>query len=63
MLKPLREGGQIARRERDKRARELLERYVGMLELQCQRSPFEWFNFFRFWQDEPPNAARAEECA
>jgi predicted LPLAT superfamily acyltransferase len=60
LLRPLREGGPMPRREREKRARELLARYVGILETYCQRLPLEWFNFFQFWEesqaDETPGS-------
>ncbi len=42
----------VPRRERDRRARELLARYVSLIEEICQRYPFQWFNFFDFWEDE-----------
>lgn len=54
VLAPLREAEKIPRRERDKRARELVERYVGILESRCQQTPFEWFNFYRFWDEQRP---------
>ena len=28
-----------------------VERYVGLLEQHCRRAPYNWFNFFDFWQD------------
>ncbi|MCL4685735.1 hypothetical protein KJ059_13415 [Myxococcota bacterium] len=40
------------RAERDRRAHELLTRYVALLEEVCVRYPFQWFNFFDFWEDE-----------
>lgn len=40
------------RAERDRRARELLTRYVALLEEICLRYPFQWFNFFDFWEEE-----------
>jgi len=53
VLRPLREAGRIPRSERDKRAQELLEQYVGLLETYCMRFPYEWFNFFDFWNEMP----------
>jgi predicted LPLAT superfamily acyltransferase len=49
VLRPLSDGGRIPRAEREKAARELLERYVGMLERWCLRYPWQWFNFYDFW--------------
>ena len=40
------------RPERDRRARELLARYVSVLEDVCRRHPLQWFNFFDFWEDD-----------
>lgn len=60
ILRPLRAAGQIPRRERDKRAHELLEQYVGVLESQCQQAPFEWFNYFPFWHDAQESSVAGE---
>jgi predicted LPLAT superfamily acyltransferase len=37
--------------ERDVIVSAMLTRYVARLEVQCRRSPFNWFNFFDFWRD------------
>jgi predicted LPLAT superfamily acyltransferase len=50
VLRPLGDGARVARPEREKRARELLERYVNLLESFCQRHPHQWFNFYEFWE-------------
>ncbi len=57
VLRPLREAGPIPRGEREKRAQELLAQYVGLLETYCHRFPYEWFNFFDFWNDLPERAS------
>jgi predicted LPLAT superfamily acyltransferase len=31
---------------------EVLERYVGYLEQYCCEQPFEWFNFYDFWEED-----------
>lgn len=51
LLRSLSPGQRAPRDERDKAARELLERYVGLLEEWCLRHPLQWFNFFEFWQE------------
>jgi predicted LPLAT superfamily acyltransferase len=51
VLRPLREAVHIPRQEREKRAQELLEQFVGNLESYCHLFPFEWFNFFEFWDE------------
>ncbi len=38
--------------ERDKGVAELLAAYAGRLEFYCKRYPFQWFNFFDYWEDE-----------
>jgi predicted LPLAT superfamily acyltransferase len=50
-LRPLRDGGAIPRREREKRAFELQDSFVAALESYCLRLPFEWFNFFEYWDE------------
>ncbi|EGQ63412.1 lipid A biosynthesis acyltransferase [Acidithiobacillus sp. GGI-221] len=27
-----------------------MEKYVGLLEKYCHMAPYNWFNFFDFWQ-------------
>jgi predicted LPLAT superfamily acyltransferase len=44
------EGGRVERSERPARTRELLERYVARLEAWCVQAPYQWFNFYDFWQ-------------
>lgn len=46
--------------ERDAAVREAVRRYATCLEAQCRRHPYNWFNFFDFWQAEgPPSGAPA----
>jgi predicted LPLAT superfamily acyltransferase len=52
VLRPLGEAARVPRSEREKRARELLARYVALLESSCTRLPFQWFNFYDFWCDD-----------
>jgi len=42
----------LPRHEREKGAAELLAAYAARLEYYCQRYPFQWFNFFDYWEDE-----------
>jgi predicted LPLAT superfamily acyltransferase len=39
--------------ERDKRIRELAAAYAGRLEHYCTLAPYQWFNFFDFWREDP----------
>ncbi|MCH7644521.1 MAG: hypothetical protein IH974_06755 [Myxococcales bacterium] len=57
VLRPLRGGGRIPRGEREKCAQELLAQYVGLLETYCHRFPYEWFNFFDFWNELPERSS------
>jgi predicted LPLAT superfamily acyltransferase len=51
-MRPVGSARRVPRRERDERARELLARYVALLEEVCRRHPLQWFNFFDFWEEE-----------
>jgi len=51
----LSEGGGAAptsREERGKRLREGAEAFAGRLEQHLLRAPYQWFNFFDYWQEE-----------
>lgn len=39
--------------EREKRACELAEAYAARLEHYCALAPYEWFNFYDYWQEGP----------
>jgi len=40
------------RSEREKRVAELVAAYAARLEFYCKRRPYQWFNFFDYWEDE-----------
>lgn len=42
--------GVVPRRERGKHAEQLAQRFAEILERGCLESPYQWFNFFPFWQ-------------
>lgn len=52
LLRPIAGPRRVARPEREKYARELLERYAQLLEAVCLEHPFQWFNFYDFWGEE-----------
>lgn len=56
VLRPLVPGGFVPRAERDKRAAELLEAYVALLERYCLELPLQWFNFYQFWDADEGEA-------
>jgi predicted LPLAT superfamily acyltransferase len=45
------------RHGRDAAVRAAVERYAALLERRCRSDPYNWFNFFDFWQD--PAARKA----
>lgn len=49
VFEDLAERVELPRARRDEALRELAQRYVASLEAIVQRAPFEWFNFFPFW--------------
>jgi predicted LPLAT superfamily acyltransferase len=49
VVKLLTQGEVVPRAEREKRAQELLETYARSLEEACCRAPYQWFNFYDFW--------------
>ncbi|HEY5658407.1 MAG TPA: hypothetical protein VIY27_11530 [Myxococcota bacterium] len=53
ILRPLAEPERVPRGEREKRAREILEKYAALLESYCLEQPYQWFNFYDFWENEP----------
>jgi predicted LPLAT superfamily acyltransferase len=55
MTRPLDMEPKAPAREREKRARELLDAYVRVLEEYCYRKPHQWMNFYDFWA--PPEKA------
>ena len=42
----------VPRAQRDAAALELLERYAALLEEWCLAHPYQWFNFYDFWERE-----------
>lgn len=40
------------RKERRQRSNDLAKSFVSLLESYCKKFPFQWFNFFDFWQEE-----------
>lgn len=63
VVEVLSDGERVPRRDRRERARALLERYVATLEEYCRRWPYQWFNFYDYW--EPGGGAQesgVREC-
>jgi predicted LPLAT superfamily acyltransferase len=43
----------VPRNQRDAVVQETLEKYVAALERHCRAAPYNWFNFFDFWESAP----------
>jgi len=52
IARPFAEAGVLPSGERVKRAQELAQAFAKLLEEYCLRSPYQWFNFFDFWEAE-----------
>jgi len=44
----------VARDERDAVMQAAITRYAELLDQYCRKAPYNWFNFFDFWQPSPP---------
>ena len=49
-FEPLADFTGVARSQRDAAVRGALQQYVATLERHCQAAPYNWFNFFDFWE-------------
>ena len=46
----------VAHGERDAAMEEAITRYAALLDQYCRKAPYNWFNFFDFWQPAPTTA-------
>jgi predicted LPLAT superfamily acyltransferase len=44
---------ELPRKERERGIQALAQDYAHRLEHYCERAPYQWFNFFDYWHDEP----------
>jgi predicted LPLAT superfamily acyltransferase len=51
-LQPVMDFSAIEPSQREVASREALMRYVALIEQHCIDAPYNWFNFFDFWQEE-----------
>jgi predicted LPLAT superfamily acyltransferase len=49
-LEPFAERVELPRKARDAALREYVRRYARRLEEHCLRAPYQWFNFYDYWQ-------------
>lgn len=52
-FEPLADFAEVPRNQRDAAVRETLQKYVATLERHCRAAPYNWFNFFDFWESAP----------
>ena len=53
----------VERTRREQHLREAIVRFADRLEHYARAAPYNWFNFYDFWQTEASHAARAADDA
>lgn len=48
--------GQTTSRDRQRVAEDLMQKYVAALERHCRLAPYNWFNFYDFWETDRSDA-------
>ncbi len=57
-FEPLADFSELTDAERDKAQRDAIEHFATILERHCRETPFNWFNFYDFWQPAPDTGTR-----
>ena len=52
-FEPLADFSTVARGQRDAALQAAIARYAALLDQYCRKAPYNWFNFFDFWQPAP----------
>ena len=52
-FEPLADFSNVARDQRDAAVEAAITRYAALLDQYCRKAPYNWFNFFDFWQTAP----------
>ena len=52
-FEPLADFSAVARGQRDAAVQAAIARYAALLDQYCRKAPYNWFNFFDFWQPAP----------
>lgn len=52
-FEPLADFSAVARGERNAAVQAAIARYAALLDQYCRKAPYNWFNFFDFWQPAP----------
>jgi predicted LPLAT superfamily acyltransferase len=60
-FEPLADFSHLQSGERQQAIGEAMTRYVGLLEKHCRQTPYNWFNFFRFWHAAPAANGAGQE--
>lgn len=55
-LEPIADFSAVTREQRSAAIEAAVERYAALLEKYCRAAPYNWFNFFDFWQGAPAAA-------
>lgn len=53
-MEPIADRVVLPRNNRDKALESYMEPYVRKLEALCRKNPYQWFNFYDYWQKETP---------
>lgn len=56
-FEPLADFSAIVREQREAAINAAIERYAALLDQYCRKAPYNWFNFFDFWQAVPASAS------
>lgn len=51
-LEPFADSLKLARRNKNEQLQSIIESYSQRLEYYCLKAPYQWFNFFNFWQKD-----------
>jgi predicted LPLAT superfamily acyltransferase len=62
VFRQLADFSQLTPAGREAAVRAAIERYVALLEEFCRSDPYNWFNFYDFWQGAPPAAAAGSDA-
>jgi predicted LPLAT superfamily acyltransferase len=60
VFEPIADFSDVSRAERAAAIEAAIHRYVAVLERCCREDPYNWYNFFDFWQEDRPEAQAGE---
>ena len=59
VFEPFSDGERVPRGQRARQLAALIRRYAARLEHHARQAPFNWFNFYDYWDSPPPGARTA----